>query len=192
MAPCASPTNLSATKCSTWSATWRCWGSKCWVRWWPTAPDTLCIPPWSRASCATRRCGKKSIPRKRKTPRLPTARKRALVRRCNCASKIPAQKNDPLFGRTRFGRTWFGRTRCLSVRRFARRLGRVVYLLGLFPQQSFQLGSSLIDHGCGKFPSGFLPLTRELFHSHIQERNVVFEPLQRSLHLRDAKVIGSH
>jgi hypothetical protein len=67
-----------------------------------------------------------------------------------------------------------------------------MHVLRLLTYQALQLSPSLINHRRGKLLRGFLPLSRQLFHTHIQERDIVLKPLQRSLHFGDAEVIRSH
>src|SRR5579872_417698 len=91
-APCAFRMNSFATRFWTSLAIWHCWGSRFWEKWWQIVPDTPCTRPWSRASCATRRCGKRSLFRRTKVIQLirsqrkrrPGTHCKDLVRRFTC------------------------------------------------------------------------------------------------------------
>jgi hypothetical protein len=76
--------------------------------------------------------------------------------------------------------------RCTSVGRFARDLARIRADLRLFLEESVKLRASLADEGGGKLAGGPLPFSGEIFHSHVQQRDVLLKQAQSSFNSADA------
>jgi hypothetical protein len=79
-----------------------------------------------------------------------------------------------------------------SVGGFAGWFAGLDSLEGLLSQQALQLGPRLVNQGSGELLGRFLPFFRELSHSHVEQRNIVFEPAEGPLDLGNAEVIGEH
>jgi len=72
------------------------------------------------------------------------------------------------------------------IRRFAREVAYLRAPLRLFLEQTMQLRPSLQNQRLGELPRSFLPFRRQILHSHVEQRNVGFDPAQGFLNAIDA------
>src|SRR5579863_5484797 len=79
-----------------------------------------------------------------------------------------------------------------SIRSLARKIAGFRSRLRLFLQQPLQLGPSLIDQRRGKLPCRLLPFRRQVFHPHIQQRNILLKPAKCFLYTTDTVRRGKH
>src|SRR4029077_89836 len=71
-------------------------------------------------------------------------------------------------------------------------LARLRAVLRLLLAQTVQFGASPADKRCGKLPGRLLAFSRQILHSHVQQRDVFLKPAQGFLHAGDAVSSRKH
>ena len=73
-----------------------------------------------------------------------------------------------------------------SIGRFAGNIAGLGCGLGLFLEQPIQFGAGLADQGCSELAGRALAFGRQVFHPHVQQRDVLLKPAQSLLYAVDA------
>jgi hypothetical protein len=73
---------------------------------------------------------------------------------------------------------------------FAGGLAGMVIIIRLLLKKFLEFSAGLTDQGGGKAAGGFLALSGQIFHSHIEQGNIFLEPAQSFLYPRNAEIVG--